>query len=149
MLNIYFRKHGNRFAFSIITLASVVTNSINIGSGNGLVPSGNKPCLSQCWPRSMPPCGVTRPQWVKFLSCGRQVPKYMYIYIYYCGCWWPGITRSQGINSQCIDLVCQEYFGFSTTRVRVDTYIYIISYDNHCGLEIPYGNIDQGQHWFR
>ena len=23
--------------------------------------------LSQCWPRSMPPCGITRPQWVNSL----------------------------------------------------------------------------------
>ena len=24
-------------------------------------------CLSQCWPRSLSPCGVTRPQWVNSL----------------------------------------------------------------------------------
>ena len=36
--------------------------SVSIGSGNGLVPSGN---LSQCWPKSLSPSGVTRPQWVK------------------------------------------------------------------------------------
>ena len=38
---------------------------LNISSGNGFVPSGNKPLLSQFWPRSMSPYGVTRPQWVK------------------------------------------------------------------------------------
>ena len=36
---------------------------VNIGSGNGLVPTGNKSLLSQCWPRSMSPYGVSRPQW--------------------------------------------------------------------------------------
>ena len=40
---------------------------VSIGSGNGLVPSGNNHYLSQCWHRSMSPYGVTRPQWVKVL----------------------------------------------------------------------------------
>ena len=35
-----------------------------VGSGNGLVPSGMNQYLSQCWPRSMSPNGVTGPQWV-------------------------------------------------------------------------------------
>ena len=36
-----------------------------IGSGNGLVPSGNKPLSeSQCWPRSLSPYDVIGPQWV-------------------------------------------------------------------------------------
>ena len=55
---------------------------VNIGSGNGLVPSGKEPLpephttshyLSQCWPRSMSPNGVTRPPLVNSLSpwwCG-------------------------------------------------------------------------------
>ena len=34
--------------------------------------------LSQCWPRSMSPNGVTRPQWVKIKLLGR---KYMYFLI--------------------------------------------------------------------
>ena len=38
---------------------------IKIGSVNGLVPSGNKHYLSNCWPRLMLPYIVTRPQWVK------------------------------------------------------------------------------------
>ena len=42
--------------------------SINIGSGNGLMPPGNKPYLSQCWPRSLSPYGITRPEWVKIPS---------------------------------------------------------------------------------
>ena len=37
---------------------------VNVDSGNGLVPSGNSHYLSQCWPRSMSPHGVTTPQWV-------------------------------------------------------------------------------------
>ena len=40
---------------------------VNIRSGNGFVPSGHY--LSQCWPRSMSPYGVTRPQWVKRHDC--------------------------------------------------------------------------------
>ena len=38
-----------------------------------LVPSGTSHYLSQCWPRSLSPYGVTRPEWVKFewlLTCG-------------------------------------------------------------------------------
>ena len=35
---------------------------VNIGSGNGLVPSSH--CRSHCWPRSLSPYDVTRPQWV-------------------------------------------------------------------------------------
>ena len=42
--------------------------SVNIGSGNSLVPSGN---LSQCWPISLLPYGVTRPEWVNSLSSGK------------------------------------------------------------------------------
>ena len=38
--------------------------SVNIGSGNGLVPAGNNHYLSQCWPTSMSPKGITRPQGV-------------------------------------------------------------------------------------
>ena len=43
--------------------------SVNIGSGNGLVQLGNKLLpSSQCWPRSMSPYGITRPQQVKLLA---------------------------------------------------------------------------------
>ena len=38
---------------------------VNIGSGKGLVPSATSHYLSQCWPRSLLPFAVTRPQWVK------------------------------------------------------------------------------------
>ena len=41
---------------------------VNFGSGNGSVPSGNKPYLSQCWPKSMSSYGITKPQWVKQLD---------------------------------------------------------------------------------
>ena len=37
--------------------------SVNIASGNGLVPSAR-----QCWPRSTSPNGVTGPQWVNSLQ---------------------------------------------------------------------------------
>ena len=38
---------------------------VNIGSGNGLLLSGNKPLPEPVWPRSMSPYSVTWPQWVK------------------------------------------------------------------------------------
>ena len=38
---------------------------VNIGSGNGLVPSGSKPFLSQYWRRSLSPYKITGSQWVK------------------------------------------------------------------------------------
>ena len=37
---------------------------INPSSCNGLVSSGNRPYLKQCWPRFMSPYAVTRPQWI-------------------------------------------------------------------------------------
>ena len=43
---------------------------VNIGSGNGLMPSGHQATshyLSQCWYRSVSSYGVTRPQWVNSL----------------------------------------------------------------------------------
>ena len=43
---------------------------VNISSGNGMVPSGNKPLtlLMLSWPRSVLPCGVTGPQSGKHLG---------------------------------------------------------------------------------
>ena len=41
---------------------------VNIGSGNGLVPWGNK-IGNQCWPGSMSLYGVTRPQWMPVQPC--------------------------------------------------------------------------------
>ena len=48
--------------------------------------------LSQCWPRSMTPCGVTRPQWVKchwhiYLQ-GSKGTKISTFIIYSCASWW-------------------------------------------------------------
>ena len=37
----------------------------NIATSNGLVPPRNNSLLSQCWPRSMSPYGVTKLQWFK------------------------------------------------------------------------------------
>ena len=36
----------------------------NSGSGNGLVPSGNKPLLEQYGPKYVMPYAITRGQWV-------------------------------------------------------------------------------------
>ena len=43
---------------------------VSIDSANGFIPLGNKPLahyLRQCLARTMPPHGVTRPQWVSWL----------------------------------------------------------------------------------
>ena len=54
--------------------------------------------LSQCWPRSMSPNGVTRPQWVNSLSadgCGRDF-KYVYFKLYglvYLVITWTSVTK--------------------------------------------------------
>ena len=42
-----------------------LTNEVNIGSGNGFVPAATCHYLSQCWPRSLSPYGVTRSQCVR------------------------------------------------------------------------------------
>ena len=50
--------------------------SVNSGSYNGLVPSGNSHYLRQCWPRSMSPYGVIRPKWLNLFAhgtCGSNV----------------------------------------------------------------------------
>ena len=33
-------------------------------------------------------------------------------------CWWPGNSGGQGISSHDIDIVCPEYFGSSTRRIK-------------------------------
>ena len=60
--------------------------SVNIGSGNGLVPSGN-----QCWLRSLSPYGVTRPQWVmlEFFYCIIWHQKEMVVvFVMWWWLWW-------------------------------------------------------------
>ena len=42
----------------------------------------------------------------------------------YHGCWWPNNERSQGISSHGIDLILQEYFNVSTTRVNPMLYLH-------------------------
>ena len=49
---------------------------INIGSGNGLVPSGNKPLPEPMLTQIIAPYGVTGPQWVKGLTCWVLKPEY-------------------------------------------------------------------------
>ena len=46
----------------------------------------------------------------------------------YHGCWWPGDTRSQGINNHCIDTACPKYSGIQhpkwlTLNVRGPSYL--------------------------
>ena len=89
--------------------------------------------LSRCWPRSLSPHGVTRPQWVNLLHtefcifCHFSMMRWHWwlksfpmedkdmiiLYNQYHGCWWPGDTRSQGISRHGIDLVCLEIFHCS------------------------------------
>ena len=102
--------------------------------------------LSQCWPRSISPYGVTRSQWVNCLLAelifeNKKIFKAYFICWHwnvaaiwshtahmednsqsilqsqYHGCWWPGDGRSQGINSYGIDLVSTEYSISPTWRV--------------------------------
>ena len=48
---------------------NLTKTEVNIGSCNGLVPhQAASHYLSQYWPSSMSPYGITRPQWVKFIK---------------------------------------------------------------------------------
>ena len=71
-----------------------ISPKVNIGSGNGLVPSGNKPllttrshCWSQYWTSYMTQYGITRPQWVK------------YIFVFSKGEFQPTLSRNYQIYS--------------------------------------------------
>ena len=48
--------------------------------------------LNQCWPRSLPPYGVTTPQWVKYdiVTLPIRETKYFREHGQYHSCWWPG-----------------------------------------------------------
>ena len=76
--------------------------------------------LSQCWPSSMLPCGVIRPQWVDKFVLSIISQQWLCSYLMFfiikdknslilhsqCqGCWWPGDTSSQGICSYGNDLI--------------------------------------------
>ena len=75
-------------AFKWMLLALANDKSI-IGWRNGLVPSENN-YLSQCWPSSVSPYGITRPQRVKHYFC-------------HCWCgrkrWMSGVQRTALFNS--------------------------------------------------
>ena len=49
---------------AVILISIILKLIINISSGNGLVPSGNKPLSEAMLPWFMLPYGITRPQWV-------------------------------------------------------------------------------------
>ena len=49
---------------------------VNIGSGNGLVPSGNKP-LPEPIPKSLSPYDITRPQWVNSFTVYLETSKWI------------------------------------------------------------------------
>ena len=44
---------------------TLLTLWVNIGSDNGLVPSGESHTLNWCWPRPLKPCGIIISQWDK------------------------------------------------------------------------------------
>ena len=94
--------------------------------------------LSQRWPRSLSPY-ITRPQWNNLL---RANDAYM--------AWWNessfiigsdnGRTslQQQAINWNRVNLLSIDIlFQFQCTGI------------NFCGLVMPYGDIDLGQHWLR
>ena len=60
--------------------------------------------LSQCWPRSLSPYGVTRPQWVNDKILLRVCSQYN-------GYWCPGDTWTQGICWHDSDLLCWDFVG--------------------------------------
>ena len=71
---------------------SVTNWWVNIGSGNGLVPSGNKPLLDQCWPRSKLPYGVTMSWHASVYAY--QVP-FALVHLWYShSVWFPGVHVS-------------------------------------------------------
>ena len=82
--------------------------------------------LSQCWPRSLSPYGVIRPQWVKPFWCWcwntKGGPGQ------YCGGWCPGSCCRQGISSHIIDYVIQ-VVGPSLLPLNISTIINIQSAD--------------------
>ena len=67
----------------------------------------------------MSPYGVTGPQWIESWIIITINAIYSIRSILYHSCWWPGIARSQSINSLDIDLVPLIIFGSSTTRVQL------------------------------
>ena len=75
--------------------------------------------------------GVTWTQWVNTLPgvfCGETEPVCISNHSskqewhgQYCGYWWPGNSRSQGITSHCIELV-PEYSCHSIKRVKLSVF---------------------------
>ena len=94
--------------------------------------------LSQCWPRSLSPYGITRPQWVNSFPRELYSPSRIDSFV---GNGSPGI-KPLSINA---------------TRAWVITCRgnnkYILYYPIQClthpGLLTPYGDRDLGQHWLR
>ena len=86
--------------------------------------------LNQCWPRSLSPNGVTRPQWVNshmlahwvVLSVLQMTENivYLIVSILYHGCFsrWSVKTRSLAIWGHDNDLVLLEYSSFNTKRIN-------------------------------
>ena len=67
--------------------------------------------LSQCWPSSVSPYGVTSPQCVKLrLTLGYGYKDLSIHYSQYQGCWWLRVARSRGISSHCIDFISIRIF---------------------------------------
>ena len=96
--------------------------------------------LSQCWPRSMSPYGVTRPQWVKVMAWACLVPIHVDL-------------SSTGLKLQWI------WFFFISQKMHVKCFLQSVGHFVqtsmcwwqliHCGLVTSYGDRDLGQHWLR
>ena len=81
--------------------------------------------LSQCWPRSMSPYGVTRPQWVNStFSVVLYMAKSVTYSVYF-------ITS----KSSSIQVMANSMASLGHKDLT------------HCGLVMPYGNRDLDQHW--
>ena len=111
--------------------------------------------LSQWWPRSLSPYGVsvTRPQWVnslwpcdtislyhRFESALAQVPShYQFWLIINEACWhFPeNVLDYHSLQSVWGSHIWKQLFLPGASELT------------HCGLVTPYGNINLGQHWLR
>ena len=92
--------------------------SVNIGSGNGLVLSGNKPLpgpvLTQDLCRHMASLGHNELNSLFVENKDPLIP-----YSQYHRCWWPGIPGTQAISSYDIDLVLFEYASVRSRRFNM------------------------------
>ena len=70
---------------------------VSIGSGNGLMPSGNKPFPESVLTHIFSPYGVTRPQWVKLVSHAIEILFVLSV---------PFVPKTEGVLSSPASVQC-------------------------------------------